>query len=80
VGGVISWAQSLRPRREAAHGRDCHDRGQPFKKREPLGVLGLLIITLGMYWFYWYYKINDESAASRRMTTCGPTSRCLPLP
>lgn len=34
--------------------------GQPYKKREPLGVLGLSIITLGIYWFYWYYKINDE--------------------
>jgi hypothetical protein len=34
--------------------------GQPYKKREPLGVLGLSIITLGIYWFYWYYKVNDE--------------------
>lgn len=34
--------------------------GQSYKKREPLGVLGLSIITLGIYWFYWYYKINDE--------------------
>jgi hypothetical protein len=34
--------------------------GQPYKKREPLGVLGLSIITLGIYWFYWYYQINDE--------------------
>jgi hypothetical protein len=34
--------------------------GQPYTKREPLGVLGLSIITLGIYWFYWYYKINDE--------------------
>ena len=23
-------------------------------------MLGLSIITLGIYWFYWYYKINDE--------------------
>jgi hypothetical protein len=34
--------------------------GQQYKKREPLGVLGLGIITLGIYFFYWYYKINDE--------------------
>jgi len=34
--------------------------GEPYKKREPLGVLGLSIITFGIYWFYWYYKINDE--------------------
>lgn len=34
--------------------------GQAYKKREPLGVLGLSVITLGIYWFYWYYQINDE--------------------
>ena len=34
--------------------------GQTYLKRDPLGVLGLSIITLGIYWFYWYYKINDE--------------------
>ena len=34
--------------------------GQPYKKREPLGVLGLSIITFGIYGLYWYYKINDE--------------------
>ena len=33
---------------------------QSYLKRDPLGVLGLSIITLGIYWFYWYYKINDE--------------------
>jgi hypothetical protein len=34
--------------------------GQAYKKREPLGVLGLSVITFGIYWFFWYYKINDE--------------------
>ncbi len=34
--------------------------GQQYKKREPLGVLGLSVITLGIYWLYWYYTINDE--------------------
>ena len=34
--------------------------GQAYLKRDPLGVLGLSIITFGIYWFYWYYKINDE--------------------
>ena len=34
--------------------------GQQYKKRDPLGVLGLSFITIGIYWFYWYYKINDE--------------------
>ena len=34
--------------------------GQAYKKREPLGVLGLSIITFGIYGLYWYYTINDE--------------------
>jgi hypothetical protein len=35
--------------------------GQEFKKRSPLGVWGLSIITLYIYYFVWYYKINDEA-------------------
>ena len=34
--------------------------GHPVVKRQPLGVLGLTIITLGIYGLYWYYKINEE--------------------
>ena len=34
--------------------------GQQVVKRNPLGVLGLSIITIGIYYFVWYYKINDE--------------------
>lgn len=34
--------------------------GQPYLKRNPLGVLGLAFITLGIDGLYWYYKINDE--------------------
>jgi hypothetical protein len=34
--------------------------GQQYKKRNPLGVLGLSFLTLGVYFFVWYYKINDE--------------------
>lgn len=35
--------------------------GQEFKKRSPLGVWGLSIITIGIYGFVWYYKINNEA-------------------
>jgi len=36
--------------------------GQEFKKRNIFGVwLGLPIITLGIYTFVWYYKVNDEA-------------------
>jgi Domain of unknown function (DUF4234) len=30
------------------------------KVRNPLGVLGLSIITLGIYYVFWYYFINRE--------------------
>jgi Domain of unknown function (DUF4234) len=36
--------------------------GQEFKKRNIFGVwLGLPLITLGVYTFVWYYKVNDEA-------------------
>jgi Domain of unknown function (DUF4234) len=34
--------------------------GASYLKRNPLGVLGLSLITLGIYGFYWYYKVNEE--------------------
>ncbi len=34
--------------------------GQRYLKRNPLGVLGLSFITLGIYFLYWYYQVNDE--------------------
>jgi len=34
----------------------------PGKIRNPLGVVGLGIITLGIYYFVWYYKVNKEMA------------------
>src|SRR2546423_10151223 len=36
------------------------------KLRNPLGVVGLTIITLGVYFFIWYYKINKEMAEMGR--------------
>jgi hypothetical protein len=35
--------------------------GQSYKKRNPLGAWGLGFITVGIYYFVWYYKINDEA-------------------
>ncbi len=34
--------------------------GQLYKKRGPLAVWLLSIVTLGIYGLVWYYKINDE--------------------
>ena len=33
------------------------------KVRNPLGVIGLQLITLGIYGIFWYYFINKEMAA-----------------
>jgi len=35
--------------------------GYEFKKRHPLGVWGLSLITIGIYYVVWYYKINREA-------------------
>ena len=32
------------------------------KLRNPLGVVGLTFITIGIYFFFWYYKVNKEMA------------------
>jgi hypothetical protein len=48
-------------------------QGQRFVKRNPLGVLGLSFITLGIYFFYWYYKINDELRRFERDETISAT-------
>jgi hypothetical protein len=33
------------------------------KLRNPLGVIGLMLITLGIYGLFWYYTVNKEMAA-----------------
>jgi hypothetical protein len=40
---------------------DVQVEGQTFRKRNPWGVLGLALITLGIYGLYWYWAINDEA-------------------
>ena len=40
--------------------------GQQFKKRSPLGVWLLGLVTAGIYMLVWYYKINDEAPLSAR--------------
>jgi hypothetical protein len=32
------------------------------KIRSPLGIIGLMIITIGIYFFVWWYKVNKELA------------------
>jgi hypothetical protein len=47
--------------------------GQQYKKRDPLGVLGLSFLTLGVYFFVWYYKINDELRRAENDEGISPT-------
>jgi hypothetical protein len=56
----------------------------PGKIRNPLGVVGLGIITLGIYYFVWYYKVNKEMAElgqAKGTEECGtnPTTSLLAL-
>jgi H+/Cl- antiporter ClcA len=46
--------------------------GQQYMKRNPLGVLGLSIITLGIYFMVWYYKINVEIQRLEKDETMNP--------
>lgn len=53
--------------------------GQTFKKREPLGVLGLTLITFGIYGFYWYYQVNDEIRRYTRDESISPTRSLMAI-
>ncbi|MGZ8580172.1 MAG: putative acetyltransferase [Actinomycetota bacterium] len=34
--------------------------GRDYRVRKPLGVFALSVVTIGMYWLYWYYRVNDD--------------------
>jgi Domain of unknown function (DUF4234) len=53
--------------------------GQSYLKRNPLGVLGLSVITLGIYFFYWYYKVNQEIQRFDRDRTMSPVRSLMAL-
>jgi hypothetical protein len=53
--------------------------GTPFLKRNPLGVLGLSFITFGIYFFYWYWKINDELSSFAHDDTISPTRSLMAI-
>jgi Domain of unknown function (DUF4234) len=35
--------------------------GELYKQRSPTGAWLLTLVTLLVYWFVWYYKVNDEA-------------------
>ena len=53
--------------------------GQQYKKRNPLGVLGLSFLTLGVYFFVWYYKINDELRRAENDEGISPTRSLMAM-
>ena len=53
--------------------------GQQYMKRNPLGVLGLSVITLGIYFFVWYYKINVEIQRLENDPTMSPTRSLMAM-
>jgi mannose/fructose/N-acetylgalactosamine-specific phosphotransferase system component IIC len=53
--------------------------GQPYLKRNPLGVLGLSVVTLGIYFFYWYYKVNDELKRFEHDASISPTRSLMAM-
>ena len=53
--------------------------GKQYLKRNPLGVLGLSFITLGIYGLYWYYKVNEEIKAFTKDETISPVRSLMAL-
>lgn len=53
--------------------------GQQYKKRNPLGVLGLSFLTLGVYFFVWYYKINEELRRAENDETISPVRSLMAM-
>jgi hypothetical protein len=53
--------------------------GQSYLKRDPLGVLGLSFITFGIYFLYWYYKVNDEIRRFERDDSISPTRSLMAM-
>ena len=53
--------------------------GQQYMKRNPLGVIGLSFVTLGVYFFVWYFKINDELRRSLDDQSISPTRSLMAM-
>ncbi len=53
--------------------------GQPYLRRNPLGVLGLSLVTFGIYFLYWYYQVNDELRRFEHDPSISPTRSLMAM-
>jgi hypothetical protein len=53
--------------------------GQQHKKQDPLGVLGLTILTLGVCFLVWYFKINDDLRRAKNDQRISPTRSLMAM-
>jgi hypothetical protein len=51
--------------------------GESYLRRDALGVAVLSIVTFGIYFFYWYYKVNDEARRYLRDDAINPVVALL---
>jgi hypothetical protein len=51
--------------------------GESYLRRDALGVAVLSIVTFGIYFFYWYYKVNDEARRYLRDDSINPVVALL---
>jgi hypothetical protein len=42
------------------------------KLRSPIGVFFLALVTGGIYYFYWFYRVNEEAAILNRDEKANP--------
>jgi hypothetical protein len=53
--------------------------GREYLRRNPLGVVGLMLVTLGIYAFYWWWKINDELRLVEGDDSISPTRSLMAM-
>jgi H+/Cl- antiporter ClcA len=53
--------------------------GTTVKKRSPTGIWLLTVVTLTVYWYVWYYKINDEARRYLRDDSIKPWMSVLAI-
>jgi Domain of unknown function (DUF4234) len=64
----------------AAFSKEVVMAGEKFKLRNPFAVwIGLPIITLGIYYFVWYYKVNNEAKRFLRDSSMNPALSVLAI-